>query len=226
MLSDNATFDDVLRAVQPKAPMPPRTPPPPLTCVGRPARRTRSANKENSSPRKTVLPPSTPPPSSPRICVLRPGAFVPHTPPRENKPPLSEQPKFRMRRAESAAKLRAFQQVSESAAATVADEQRSRSVPSLRAPVKTRETPMCTVLSAKRMRQRARSAPVRRPPPPESASTLQQRGASCLGASLHHSSGAMLRASALRPFGLPAARVFLDPATGKEAYMRPMCRNR
>ena len=211
-MANRPTFDDVLRAVQP--PHPPRTPPPPL-CVARPRRRTRSGDKENSTPTRAKQSAKLLPPSSPRICVLRAGAFTPHTPPRDTRS-SGEQPKFRMRRIESAHKIACAFQATETGPAKPPTLLNSASAPTL---ARHDATPMVAVVSAKLMRQRARSAPVRRlPPPPKDGKPL----GSCLGMSLHCSSGAMLRASALRPLGLPAARVFIDPATGKEAYLRPI----
>ena len=84
---------------------------------------------------------------------------------------------------------------------------RSRSAVSL-----ARAAPVVTTLGAQ-VRQRARSAPALRP-------SLAPPRPTSLGASLHFSSCAMLRESAVRPLGLPAAKVFFDPATGREITLR------
>ena len=153
-----------------------------------------------------------------RIVVLGTEA---HTPTRPVLSRSGSQPAFRRRRFEAAPVARPQLLAPATTAPAMTS---SRSAPTLSEPQRLNPTQSCgvTILPAE-VHQRARSTPMRRPVCPTTESPRPKPPGGALGESLNFSSSAMLRDAALRPLGLPAAKIFFDPTTGRSIALRCSC---
>ena len=189
-------------------PAPPHTTPPPNP---RPQRR-RSPGKEND-PDRTKRPQRS---SADRLLILAADSHTtPHTPPLTRS---SSKISFRLRKLEAAPVLKP---------AVLAEEPTlTSSRSSTPKPSRFSTTPTTVALPEKYL-QRARSAPKMRPPTTTNNCTppMMRAGVGVLGDSLRYSNAAMLlqRNNPLKrkvSLGVPAARLFFDPTTGREIALR------